>query len=53
MQRLRCLKCNKFFDSTDKKKNKICLKCRLENNKMRYVENTISCFSNRRHRHSA
>lgn len=31
MPRLRCLKCNKFFDSENKKTNKLCSRCKMAN----------------------
>lgn len=52
MQRIRCLKCDKFFDSEDKKINRVCTRCNKINNRFGSSLDLIYSSGNRRHKHS-
>lgn len=52
MPRLRCLKCHKFFNSEDKKTNRICSRCKIANKGFDSSIDLTYINKNGRHKHS-
>lgn len=53
MLRIRCLKCDKLFDSEDKKTNRVCIRCKKINNRFGPSLNLTYSSGNHRHKHSS
>lgn len=52
MLRIACLKCAKFFDSKDKKTNRLCPHCKQENKQLRACD-IVTVFKRKHHTNNA
>lgn len=50
--RIRCLKCNEFFETEDKKTNRLCSRCKTINKHFDSSVNLTYINRKGRHRHS-
>lgn len=53
MLRIKCLKCSKFFNSEDKKINRLCAQCKTANRHFDSSADLTSAHRSSRHRHNA